>query len=111
MSHQIGVFTNPYSKNINKGDDEYWKNYIDSIRGKEEDVDDYAVIEEDYAITVSRVGKHDERVSIELNRKDALALYEGLSSCEPYSVAESVRVLLNEFFVENRNTCSEDFYY
>lgn len=112
-----------YDRYLDKNDDEYWNDYIKTIRGdrmgniEEVLVDgttEYVVHEtdkaDDYLITISST--EDGRVNINMSRRDALLLMENLRSDEGkhfLSTAGSVRSLLKDFFVYNKSVSSEKF--
>lgn len=112
-----------YDRYLDKNDDEYWNDYIKTIRGdrmgniEEVLVDgttEYVVHEtdkaDDYLITISST--EDGRVNINMSRRDALLLMENLGSDEGkhfLSTAGSVRSLLKDFFVYNKTVSSEEF--
>jgi len=93
----------------NKGDDEYWDDYINTIRDERTDrilsnIENNKM--EDYKIVVS---KDKNRVNINLSREDALLLMEELGKLENdfYNYAsQTVRSLLRDFFVQNKDVTS-----
>lgn len=127
VKHYEKTFENKqdYQRYLDKNDDEYWNDYIKTIRGdrvgniEEVLVDgttEYVVNEidsaDDYLITISST--EDGRVNINMSRRDALLLMENLGSDEGkhfLSTAGSVRSLLKDFFVYNKSVSSEDKYY
>jgi PHD/YefM family antitoxin component YafN of YafNO toxin-antitoxin module len=89
----------------NKGDDEYWDEYINTMRDERTDrilSDIENSKKEEYTITVSKDGS---RVSINLSRYDALMLMEELGKKDKlYDYAsQSIRRLLKDFFVQNKD--------
>lgn len=114
-----------YDRYLDKNDDEYWNDYIKTIRGNRvgnieevlvDGTTEYVVHEtdkaDDYLITISST--EDGRVNINMSRRDALLLMENLRSDEGkhfLSTAGSVRSLLKDFFVYNKSVSSEDKYY
>lgn len=93
----------------NKGDDEYWDEFINTMRDERTD----HILEnienskkEEYTITVSKDGS---RVSINLSRYDALMLMEELGKKDKlYDYAsQSIRRLLKDFFIKNEDVTSE----
>lgn len=97
-----------YQRYLDKNDDEYWNDYIKTIRGgKVGNIEEALKDEESFAIYVKKAAN--DRVSIEMSRTLALELYESLGN--GFNAAGTLRSLLRDFFVENRDTTSEDLYY
>ena len=94
----------------NKGDDEYWDEFINTV--KDERTDKIMEAKEsnpaDYTISVSN---SDGRVNINLCRHDAILLMEeiGRDEVNVYNtVSGSVRRLLRDFFIKNEDVIVED---
>lgn len=97
-----------YQRYLDKNEDEYWNDYIKTIRGeKVGNLEEVLKDEESFAIYVSKT--ENDRVSIEMSRILALELYESLSN--GFNAAGTLRRLLRDFFVDNKDTTSEDLYY
>jgi hypothetical protein len=95
----------------NKGDDEYWDEYINTVR--EERTDKIMEAKEsnpaDYTISVN---DSDGRVNINMCRHDALLLMEEIGRDEMNvfnTVSGSVRRLLRDFFIKNEDVIVEDY--
>lgn len=122
VKHYDNTFENKqnYQRYLDKNDDEYWNDYIKTIRGdrvgniEEVLADDkpryLPSCKDDYLISISQT--EDNRVNINLSRREALLLMENLKrETTLMNTAESVRSLLGDFFVYNKDVTSEDLYY
>lgn len=97
-----------YQRYLDKNDDEYWNDYVNTLMGEHMgNIEEALKDKQKYVIYVKKT--EDDRVSIEMNRTLALELYEELHT--GFNTAGTLRSLLKDFFVENRDTSSEDSYY
>lgn len=102
-----------YQRYLDKNDDEYWNDFVNTYKeNKVGNIEEALREEENSRIYIKSNGK--DRVTVDISREQALELFEDLSDKEgysAYSAGGALRRLLRGFFVDNRDVTSEDLYY
>jgi len=102
-----------YQRYLDKNDDEYWNDFVNTYRkNRMGNIEEALREQEDHRIYIKSNGK--DRVIVDISREQALELFEDLSDKEgylAYRAGGTLRRLLRGFFIDNRDITSEDLYY